>query len=206
MSSKFTIEKSIQCPQCGDSLPLYFKHTKLVQCNSCTSTIFLENESTRLAGESSVLTPELSILSLNAPFIYDHKSYLPLGKIRYSYGRGFWEEWWIKDLQNNEYWISIDEGDLVLQQKTQMHYDNDIVEHLAIGDVLHDEWIVSEIGTATYEGFEGALPKLINIGSSYTYVHLSGKDAKLLTLEYSQNIIEGYEGRWISPFDIGRIH
>ena len=202
----FKIEKNINCPQCADTLPLYFKHTKLLQCNSCKSSIFLENDATKLAGDSSVLAPEISILTLNRAFFYDHKSYLPLGKIRYSYGRGFWEEWWVKDLQNNEYWLSIDEGDLVLQQKTQMHYDNNIVEHLSLGDVLNNEWIVTEVGTATCEGYEGALPKHIAIGSSYKYVHLSGKNAKLLTLEYAQNIIEGYEGKWISPFDIGSVH
>jgi len=141
MSHSFSIAKTINCPQCGYALPLYMKHTKLVQCTSCKSSIFLENDATKLAGDSSVLASKISILELNQPFFYDHKSYLPLGKIRYSYGRGFWEEWWIKDTQNNEYWLSIDEGDLVLQQKTQMHYDNDIVEHLSIGDILNNEWI-----------------------------------------------------------------
>lgn len=206
MPDTFKIEKNINCPQCGDALPLYIRHTKLVQCYSCKSSIFLENDATTLAGNSAVLAPEISILTLNSPFFHKQKSYLPLGKIRYSYGRGFWEEWWLKDTQNNEFWLSIDEGDLVLQQTTQMHFDIDKISHLRLGDTLNNEWIVTEMGTAKCEGFEGALPKDIKVGSHYNYIHLSGKNASLITLEYHDNTIEAYKGQWISPFDIGSIH
>lgn len=205
MSQTFSIEKSINCPQCGNTLALYFKHTKLIQCNSCKSNIFLENDAARLAGDSSVLKEEPSILSLNEPFIFKQKSYLPLGKIRYSYGRGFWEEWWTKDKQNNEFWLSIDEGDLVLEQKIESQYDHGLLETLHVGTIIMDEWVVTEIGTATCEGFEGSLPKKVLKGNQYRYVHLSGKDAALQTLEFGEDGVEVYLGRWISPFDIGRI-
>ncbi len=205
MSNKFPIEKSINCPQCGDTLPLYFKHTKLVQCNSCKSSIFLENDATKLAGESSVLAPEISLLKLNTPFFYDHKSYLPLGKIRYSYGRGFWEEWWVKDTKNNEFWLSIDEGDLVLQQQIEENYPDGFFDSLKIGQSPSDGWIVTELGTATCEGFEGSLPKIVVKGSTYRYAHLSGKNAELKTLEVGDNGLEAYRGKWISPFDIGKV-
>lgn len=206
MTNTFTIEKSINCPQCGDTLPLYFKHTKLVQCNSCKSTIFLENEATKLAGDSSVLAPEISLIALNTPFFYDHKSYLPLGMIRYSYGRGFWEEWWLKDTQNNEYWLSIDEGDLVLQQKVETNYPADFFETLKIGQNIDDGWVVTEIGTAKCEGFSGSLPKKIIKGSTYMYAHLSGKNAELMTIEITNKKIEAYRGKWISPFDIEKVY
>jgi hypothetical protein len=201
MTNTFETIQTLQCPQCGDSLPLYFKHVKLVQCNSCKSSIFLENEATRLAGDSSVLAPEISIISMNMPFGYDKKRYLPLGKIRYSYGRGFWEEWWLKDANGDEYWLSIDEGDLVLETSISLSYPHDIITTLKIGDVLK-EGVVTELGTAKCEGFEGALPKIIQIGATYEYAHLSGKDASLVTLEKGLEKIEAYQGKWISPFDI----
>ena len=205
MSHTFSIDKTINCPQCGYALPLYMKHTKLVQCASCKSSIFLENDATRLAGDSPVLAPEISIIELNKPFFYDHKSYLPLGKIRYTYGRGFWEEWWVKDTQNNDYWLSVDEGDLVLQKKVEANYPADFFESLRIGQSSSGNWIVTELGTAVCEGFEGSLPKKVVKGSTYKYAHLSGKNAELKTLELSDNGLEAYRGKWISPFDIGKI-
>lgn len=205
MPNKFSVEKQFHCPQCGYTLSLYFKHTKLVQCESCKSTIFLEDEAAQVWGDSSVLAPEISILKLNTPFFYKQKTYLPLGKIRYSYGRGFWEEWWVKDTQNNEYWLSIDEGDLVLQQKVDVTYPDTLFGRLRIGLITSDGWVVSELGEAKCEGFEGSLPKKINIGSTYAYAHLSGKDAKLRTLELADGKLEAYEGEWISPFSIGKV-
>lgn len=205
MTDGFNVEKSINCPQCGDTLPLYFKHVKLVQCLSCKSTIFLENEATRLAGDSSVLAPEISLIHLNVPFGYEHKSYLPLGKIRYSYGRGFWEEWWLKDSEGNEYWLSIDEGDFVLEQQIESRYSTELFNTLNVGQVTVDNLLVTETGMATCEGFEGALPKTVSKGDSYLYTHLSGKDASLTTLELGKDGVEVYSGKWISPFDIKKV-
>lgn len=201
MTDTFNSIKTFNCPQCGDALSLYFEHVKLIQCSSCKSSIFLDNEATRLAGDSSVLATEISIIQINIPFGYDKKRYLPLGKIRYSYGRGFWEEWWLKDSVGNEYWLSIDEGDLVLEKPVKLSYANDIFDTLKVGDILKDG-IVTEIGTAKCEGFEGSLPKIIQIGKSYEYAHLSGEKGSLLTLEKGLNGIEVYQGQWISPFDI----
>jgi len=141
MPNNFTIEKQFNCPQCGYALSLYFKHTKLVQCVSCKSTIFLEDDASEVAGDSSVLAPEISILKVNTPFFYSQKTYLPLGKICYSYGRGFWEEWWVKDTQNNEYWLSVDEGDLVLQQKVDVSYPETLFDRLRVGLVTSDGWV-----------------------------------------------------------------
>jgi DNA-directed RNA polymerase subunit RPC12/RpoP len=205
MPNSFSVEKEFNCPQCGYALALYVKHTKLIQCESCKSNIFLEDDATRLSGDSSVLAPEISILELNAPFFFEQKSYLPLGKIRYSYGRGFWEEWWVKDTQNNEYWLSVDEGDLVFQQKVEVTYPDDLFARLRIGLVTSDDWVVTELGEAKCEGFAGSLPKNIVVGSTYAYAHLSGKDAKLRTLELVEDKLEAYEGKWISPFDIGKL-
>ncbi len=205
MPNQFSIEKQFNCPQCGYTLALYFKHIKLIQCESCKSTIFLEDAAVRLSGDSSVLAPEISILELNRPFFFKQKSYLPLGKMRYSYGRGFWEEWWVKDTQNNEYWLSIDEGDLVFQEKIEVTYPDDLFTRLRVGLVTSDDWVVTELGTATCEGFAGSLPKRITIGNSYQYAHLSGKNTRLRTLEFTEGKLEAYEGKWISPFDIGKV-
>jgi DNA-directed RNA polymerase subunit RPC12/RpoP len=85
---KMPIEKTINCPQCGHPLPIHFKWTKLVECPACKSSIFLEDESVKVIGKASTLSPEPSLLNIGEPIIIDKREYLPLGKIRYSFGRG----------------------------------------------------------------------------------------------------------------------
>jgi len=205
MKNSFTIEKEFNCPQCGDQLSLYFKHTKLIQCISCKSTIFLEDDATRLSGDSSVLSEELSLIELNQPFFYQQKSYMPIGLIRYSYGRGFWEEWWVKDIANNAYWLSVDEGDFILQKEVDTLLSIEEFDALYLNTPLHNGWIVTEKGTATCEGFSGSLPKVVKKGSQYEYVHLTGKDGELQTIEKVNQKLQTYQGKWLSPFDIGKI-
>jgi len=205
MQQNFEVEEYIQCPQCGYTLPLYIKYTKLVQCESCKSTIFLEDEAVKVWGDSSVLAKEVSILELNQAFSYKNKRYLPIGKIRYSYGRGFWEEWWLIDDQGDAFWLSVDEGDLVLEKQIETPYDSHTFDELSVGSLIDDGWVVTEIGGAKCEGFEGAIPKEIKVGSLYRYIHLQGKDALFRTVEISSDKVEVYEGRWISPFDIQKV-
>lgn len=194
--------KTINCPQCGAPLPLYIAHAKLAQCGSCGSSIFIEDEAARLAGYSSVLAPEPSLITLNQSFGYAGKMYFPLGKIRYSYGRGFWEEWWIKDSLEHEYWLSVDEGDMVLERLVENSDAIELFKEPYIGQKIDTEWIITEIGTGTCEGFSGTLPWNIRVGESYRYFHLSGYHAQLKTIEIDASGMRTYQGKWISPFDI----
>jgi len=197
-----TPENTINCPQCGASLPLYFAYAKLTQCEFCNTTLFLDDASARVAGDSSILTPQPSLIKLNQPFSYNRKNYFPMGMIRYSYGRGFWEEWWIKDNSNNEYWLSVDEGDMVLQRAIENEEDPSIFKDTFIGQKVGSKWIISEIGTGVCEGFIGLLPKTITIGQKHKYLHLSGYHAQLKTLEVDPSGMHTYIGKWLNPFEI----
>ena len=200
-----TIDKTINCPQCGDSLPIYFKWTKLVQCPSCKSTIFLEDESVKLIGKSSALSPEPSLLELRVPISIENKTYTPLGKIRYSYGRGFWEEWFLVGGKNREFWLSIDEGDFVLESRAKIVLPFRNIDKLSIGK-QYGKFVVTEIGEGECVGFEGELPEPISIGDLHKYAHLSEGGADLMTVESSSGEIKVFRGHWIDPFEIKRLY
>ncbi len=202
---QFTIKKYINCPQCGDALPLYFSYAKIAQCDSCKSTIFIEDEAVRLAGESSVLSDEVSLIKLNTPFFYEAKSYLPIGMIRYSYGRGFWEEWWLDDNLGGSLWLSVDEGDMVLEKLVDSKYEPSIFDSAKVGDMIEAGWMISEIGDAVCDGFVGSLPHIVTKGSSYKYIHLSGANARLQTLELIDSTVYTYSGKWINSYNIKKI-
>ena len=194
-------EKEFNCPQCGYLLSIHFKFSKLVKCYSCGSSIFLEDDSAKLIGKSSTLSAEPSLIKLHSPFRYEGKSYLPLGKIRYSYGRGFWEEWFLKDDENQEFWLSIDEGDFSLEQKRSFSYKFKSIDTLVIGNV-YGGYIVEEKGFGECVGFEGELPENIEIGEKHYYAHLSKGNGILATVESFDNKVVTYMGRWIDPFKI----
>ncbi len=195
------IEKTINCPQCGHPLPIYFKWTKLVECPACKSSIFLEDEGAKVIGKASTLSPEPSLLNIGEPIIIEKKTYLPLGKIRYSYGRGFWEEWFLKGESNRIFWLSIDEGDFALEKPMNIPLPFKDFKSLKVGDE-YGKYIVTEKDSAKCVGFEGELPREVSVGDTYKYVHLSKGGASLVTVEYKDGEMTVFVGEWIDPFKI----
>jgi hypothetical protein len=201
MLFKTEIDKSKNCPQCGDALELHFKYSKLVKCLSCGSSIFLEDDAVKLMGQSSVLSAEPSLIELHKPFTYKNRNYMTLGKVRYSYGRGFWEEWFLKDEQNKEFWLSIDEGDFVLQEKVKLSLPFKSSSKFTVG-AKYGQYLVTEKGEGRCVGFEGELPSEVHFGELHNYIHFSQGGGNLMTLEFKNNQTETFKGKWIDPLDI----
>lgn len=195
---------TFNCPQCGNELPLNFRHSKLVVCSHCSSTLFLEDEALRLAGQQSVLADLPSLVQLQLPFSYRNTTYLPVGHIRYRYSDGFWDEWWVLDGQGEGSWLSVDEGEFAFEQALTEPLDvlqNVGFERLKVGSYL-DQWLVTERDQAVCEGFRGELPEIIEVGETFDYVHLSGRNSELITLEFVDEGIQAYQGQWVNPFEI----
>ncbi|HIP51174.1 MAG TPA: DUF4178 domain-containing protein [Campylobacterales bacterium] len=193
--------ETYNCPQCGDTLEIHFKYSKLIKCRSCNSSIFLEDDTVKLIGKSSALSPEPSLIELHKIFKYRSQTFTPLGKIRYSYGRGFWEEWFLKDEKNKAFWLSIDEGDFVLQEKVKLSFPVSRTQKFTVG-AKYGKYIVTEKGEGLCVGFEGELPEKIELQEKHDYVHLSQGYGKLVTLEFTDKSIQSFRGEWIDPLEI----
>lgn len=195
---------SINCPQCGDEQELAFKHTKLTVCPSCGSTLFIEDEHVRLAGKQSVIADYPSLIQLNHNFKYQQDSYLPVGHIRYNYRLGYWDEWWVVNNSGQGKWLSVDEGDFVLEKPISIQSGIPNLALLSLNQeytILNQAWIVTELDRATCVGFRGELPEIINVGESYDFAHLSGMNGELLTLEFPEDqAVRSYIGKWLDPY------
>ena len=191
---------SFNCPNCGDTMPLEFHYAKIAQCKSCGSHVFLEDDAVRLAGKQSVLSEEPSLIKMHESFSFGRNSYTPVGRIRYSYGRSFWEEWWVLDASHKGYWLSVDDGDYVLEKESTL--DLPIRSHTELR--LHDSvkgYQVTEIGSGECLGFEGELPEIIEVGEVHHYVHLSKENGSMMTIEFFAGAIKYYKGEWLDPYD-----
>jgi len=190
-----------KCPNCGNILNIVSKHLKMVKCYSCNSTISLNSKGELNITKSVKLREEPSLIKLNRYFKIDDTKYYPAGKIRYSYGRGFWEEWFVISDNKEEYWLSVDEGEFILEQKKKIDIKIDNPLKIEIGTMLNG-YVVQEKGQGECVGFEGELPKFVKVGDIHSYLHLDGGYGKIITYEYSDNEIETFEGNWIDTSSI----
>lgn len=195
------------CPQCGNLLPVSFRHSKLAVCEHCGSTIFLEDEAVHLAGKAAVLAEMPSLLQLRVPFVYGGQTYLPVGHIRYRYSGGFWDEWWVLDGQGAGHWVSVDEGDFAFEIPMRWELPFPDLRDAQVGQAVkrgNHTWEITEKNLCSCEGIRGELPERILPGERMGYLHLSGKYGELVTLEYPLQVGEpcAYQGRWVDPFAI----
>jgi len=198
-------QDTIHCPQCGHPMPRYFRWTKLLQCNACNSSIFLADDGAASIGQSANLSPEPSLCTLHVPLTIHSKSYTPIGKIRYSYGRGFWEEWCLLNAENRIYWLSIDEGDFVLESKAKLSLDLPPLNQIKVG-TQYGKYTATEKGYGECVGFAGELPEAITLGERHFYVHFSQAYGSLLTVEGTADHYQAYTGYWIDPIHIKKHH
>lgn len=200
-----THAESINCPQCGNSLPLKFQHTKLTVCSHCDSTLFLNDDTAKFAGKQSTLSNAPSMMQMHKHFQYKTESFMPIGMIRYAHKIGYWEEWWVMTNSGEGFWVSIDEGDFAIEKPITLDEPAPELSDITLGDsftFFKKKWQVTEIDTGICEGFTGELPELIKQGEKVPFVHLSGRSGELMTLEYIYNTVRAFKGQWVDPFEI----
>lgn len=200
-----THSKMINCPQCGNSLPLKFQHTKITVCSHCDSTLFLADDAVKFAGKQSVLSESPSLMQMHGQFRYKQTSFMPVGKIRYAHDIGYWEEWWVIDNMGKGFWVSIDEGDFVFEDPITLDKPAPPFADVRLGNIytfFSTQWQITEINTGICEGFIGELPELIKTGEKIPFIHLSGTNRELMTLEYVFDTVRAFKGQWVDPFEI----
>lgn len=179
----------------------------MVACPFCKTTLFLEDNAVKSAGEKSVLTEIPSIIKLGKRYKYRNWDFEAVGRIQFDYGDGLWDEWWVQLSTGEGKWISIDEGDIAIEAPVRTHRKLPDFDSLVVGETvdLSDKMkslLVTEKDSCTCVGMEGSIPEEIHIGERHDYAHLTGKNSVLMTLEYSDGETQLYNGVWVDPFDI----
>lgn len=200
-------EGQFNCPNCGNLLPRRFRYAKLVVCESCRSILYLRRGAIDKLGTQAALAEHPSLFQLYHRFAYRRLMLEPVGMLRYGYGRGFWEEWWCLDGEGSGYWISVDEGDFVMEQKQEVGVGLPPADTLVTGatiELLNSNWMVTEVGNARLQGMEGELPEVVEPTRSFRYAHLERPGHQLITLEYDDpgKTPDVYLGEWMDPFEI----
>ena len=196
----------VNCPACGAQLPIQFKYAKLIVCSHCRMTLFLEDAAVRQAEKMSVLTDANSVLSLGQRFHCPRFNFFPIGRIRYDYGQGFWDEWWVTANNGEQYWISVDEGDIAIQKKIVLVSSSiQDFSSLQIGQIMNidnTELEVTEKNSCKSVNWEGELPFQITKDEVINFVDLSGTAELIYSLEYFPDGVECFKGEWINPLEL----
>lgn len=214
-AERFSEGERFECPSCGALLPRRFRYTKLVHCSYCQSLLALGDGTTEKVGEQAALADHPALFELYRAYRWGKKTLEPIGKLRYDYGRGFWEEWWCLDERGNGLWLSVDEGDFAIEQPVQELAPGPMAlppyADLSVGgklQLLKQDWRITELGEARFVGMAGEVPDPMDQRQAFRYAHLERPGRHLITLEYDADADANasdpdcFVGTWVDPFDI----
>lgn len=191
------------CQTCGADLGPGFAQARMANCSHCGTSHILRDKVFEAAGQAGVLHEAPGLLRLGQRVQTPHGVFLPQGLVRFSYGRGSWDEFWVTDAEGKGAWLSVDEGDLALQWPVP---STDLPKRPpALGALLPGNWQVTEAEGAQCLGLAGFLPEVITPGASFLFVNASDGEGNILSGEFSSGVAEGgawFAGPWIDPFDV----
>ena len=175
--------KEFNCPSCGAPVELEYRFTETVVCPYCHQTSHWTGENFKAKGEKVILADYGSkfFIGLEATFTGNEggkqKKYKfkVLGRIRFEYNDGFWDEWLlhIEGYEEDEYWLQEDEGEFALFKRSDNLPSKTDYNSLKVGEYI--QWgeyqiFISEKAKAEIIGGEGVLPFKIIPGEQCDFV------------------------------------
>lgn len=192
------------CPTCGAPLPAGNPGVVMAVCEYCGGVSYWNEQGAQDSGKKSMLGQGFTRLYRDATGSLRGRRFRVEGRVRYSFGRGFWDEWYITFDDGSSAWVTEDDHELSLQTA----YDGSQVqtEGLQPGGALQvggQQYVVMEMGEASCLGIEGQLPKAVLPDESYRYIDASSPDGRYaLGIELDEEPPTLFIGEWLAHEEV----
>lgn len=177
-----------KCPACGAPLTIANRFSKTVVCGYCGQTSFITPAGLDPAGKKAELAEFPSIFSIGKRGKLAGRPFVTLGRLRYTYEDGFWDEWFLSCDEGRAFvWLQEDEGDFTAFEKLAITSEISSFEQIKVGSkvAVNDLSIfVTEKGCAKISGGEGELNFRFTPGEDVNYVD-GNAGGKLVSVEFT---------------------
>ena len=198
------MNRSVQCPSCGSPLELSHRSVRVVKCEACETVSAIDREGVDPLGKSATLTDFMSALSLGAIGTVEGRRFQALGRVRFEYQDGYWDEWYLMFDDGTDAWLEEDEGELTLVRQEPVVGDVPFPASVRPGErvsIAERSIYVMEVGKAKLIGMEGQLPRGHFVGLEMNY--LDGiSDGASVMLEFMKTGVECFVGHKVNFDDI----
>lgn len=192
--------RTVACPSCAAPHDLRNPGILRFACPYCGSVVAWDEERVRLAGRQSVLSEGFTRLYTGAAGSLHRQRFVVLGRARYRFDRGAWDEWYLETEDGAIRWLTEDNHELALETETE----GETVPpraNLRPGARLRlhsTPFVIEEVGEAECVGLEGDLPREVDVGERYPYADGSSPDGRYsLGIEYDDDPPTVFVGRWL---------
>lgn len=195
---------SFQCPSCGAPLPVEHRFVRMVTCRYCDTVSELTDEGLNPAGKTAKLVPLPTQFFVGARGTLRGRPFEVLGRVRYAYDEGVWDEWYLAFEDGDAGWLEEDEGTYTLSRREKLRTPVPSFEEARVGSrfpVNDHVFFVTERVRARIQGSEGQLfyKAVPNRPVLFVDGNVGGREAYL---EYTDDAIEFGTGEPVPRGDI----
>lgn len=194
---------SINCASCGAPVEINNRFSKVLVCGYCGTHLKVSDGGFAVAGKYPKLADFPSIFQVGTRGTILGKPFIALGRMRYKYQGGHFDEWFI-EYDGDKAWFTEDDGTYTLY--------TDLFEAVEIPDIstvragqnmlVGDKKVmIKEKGKAVVDGGEGELFFYVEPGSEVTYLD-AVSEGKKVSIEYTEDEVEMFTGRPLLKRDI----
>lgn len=191
---------SIRCPSCGANHSLHNPGIITVVCEYCGNAVYWDEEKIKDAGKQALLSEGFTRLYRGAGGTLFNKRFLVLGRVRYSFGQGYWDEWYLEFMDGRLGWLTEDNFELCWETRAE-GAKVPPYEELRPGrrvSVGGRDFVIEEKGEAVCLGVEGKLPKAVLSDETYRFADGSSLEGiYTLGIEYDDDPPTVYTGKWL---------
>jgi hypothetical protein len=157
----------LRCQRCGAALPVATERAALVACEYCGAMMAVVAGVLTVVGQRAKLAPPRSMFAVGARFSVAGSPFRCVGRARYAYDDGSWDEWDLLGDDGRVVRVQDDEGDYVLFEASTYAPRRIAApprplpgsQYVRDGHAI----LVGEIGAARLEGAAGTL-----LGAAFT--------------------------------------
>ncbi|MBN2359847.1 MAG: DUF4178 domain-containing protein [Deltaproteobacteria bacterium] len=184
------MSRAVQCPSCGAQHEVQNPGITALGCRYCHTLIYWDEQAVHDSGRKALLDPPSSALRVGEPCTLNRQHHQVLGRVRYTYGAGVWDEWFLESPRGEIVWLTEDEKEFAVEKPVSADPRLPPFEQLRVGatvTVHQRPFLVEELGRATCQGVEGQVPWLVLPDEVYPFADLASPDGKIsLGVEYDQ--------------------
>ncbi len=165
----------------------------------------LSDDVVRKAGQEGVMHDVPMLFGIGDSVTCGKETVEIMGHARFSYGRGFWDEFWGITGKGAPRWVSVDEGDIVLQAPLDPADYPSNKRRFYVGQHLttkRTDFDVVEIDSAECVALLGSFDEEMFVGETYRFVNAQNSKGVLLSGEIWTEGEAWFIGDWYDPFEV----
>jgi hypothetical protein len=179
-------QPSANCPNCGAKIVFRWSSSVQTVCEYCKSILIRTDLDLKKVGQVADLPADSSPIQIATEGVYNHKSFVVIGRILYEYDQGAWNEWHIITNDGASGWLSDAQDEFAVSFAAPGRKIP--AQPLRVGQQYtwdNTPYTVSTVTKAHYRGVEGEMPFQTWDKSEAVFIDLRTTTSRFATVDFS---------------------